>query len=266
MIKGARAMATCNLHRQPSIAILSPSESESSRLSTAINEAGYPIWQTGSVSRLLQQLSVCDFGSLILDADILSPDQLQLITESCDLKNTSILIISSDTSLGAELVARRSGASMFFRRPIEMQHVIESLRLLHPMGAQEGSPVWTLDTVESTLCSPDGISIKLTQTELAFLKIFAAKPMEVVPNAEITDNLFKEFDTDAEHRLAMLLTRLRRKLKFHGLASPIRSVFGKGRVFAAEIAPVDKQRKGGSYNFNAQSDAPIKMSSNYLRR
>ncbi|MGA0805869.1 MAG: helix-turn-helix domain-containing protein [Pseudohongiellaceae bacterium] len=209
---------------------------------------------------------MCDFGSLILDADILSPDQLQLINESCNLKKTSILIISSDISLGAELVARRSGASMFFRRPMEVQPVIESLRLLHHVGAQEGSPVWMLDAVESTLCSPSGISIKLTQTELAFLEILAARPMEVVSNPEITDNLFKEFDTDAEHRLAMLLTRLRRKFKFHGLASPVRSVFGKGRVFAADIATVDKQRKEASHNFDAQAVVPRKMSSNHFGR
>jgi DNA-binding response OmpR family regulator len=237
-LTGICTVSTNLNHLNCTVAVLQKNSDERQKLLNALNDAGYLTWCSEKIQNLVAQMHRCEFAVVIIDSDLLDSGQLETLASRFDAVKASLVVISSDNSLSTELKAHRAGSRMFFRKPLVLDHVIEAISYLCSADSTQQASTWVLNKVASTLESPDGIQIHLSPGELVFLDILSRKPMEVVPNFELLTQMFVEPNAESEHRLAMLLSRLRLKFKNHGLASPVRSVFGRGRVFSADLQQV----------------------------
>jgi DNA-binding response OmpR family regulator len=229
---------------KPTVAVIEDDEFQRNLLVLSLNNVGYPCWGVDSAENFFRQAAISHFDVAIVDVGLPGEDGLSVMKHISHITDIGVICITGDTSVATEVNAWQSGVQMFFHKPLVLEKVIMAIGLIWgrlqssvPVVPDEPSN-WVLSDVESTIYSPDGIAVSLSQSELAFLKILAERPMELVPNTEILSLMFGA-DPEAEHRLAMLLSRLRRKLRSKNLAPPLRSIFGRGRVFAAGVVCVN---------------------------
>ena len=95
--------------------------------------------------------------------------------------------------------------------------------------------VWRVDVAERALVAPlDAWRLRLTQSECAMLVHLLDKAGEAVSRQEILAAIDPLIDCEQDqHRVDMILSRLRRKADAAGVELPIRSVRGHGYRFAA---------------------------------
>jgi len=224
----------------PTVAVVEDDEFLRNLLVSSLANAGYSVWGASSAEQFFRQAAIAHFDIAIVDVLLPGEDGLSLIKHISQSATVGIICITGDTSIATEAKAWEAGVHMFFHKPVVIEKLLMAIRVIWSKLAGASSKsfdeqrCWVLNDIESAIYDPDGAAVSLSQGELAFLKILAERPMEVVPNSEILLAMFGE-DPDAEHKLAMLLSRLRRKFKSRNIAPPLRSIFGKGRVFAGRV-------------------------------
>ena len=103
------------------------------------------------------------------------------------------------------------------------------------VSAEDGAtPGWVLDPVARTLQKPTQGTLALSGTECALLSLLTSHAGELVTKEHIIDAVYPG-ETGCEfHRIEVVLARLRQKARGQQIVLPVRSVFGKGLVFADE--------------------------------
>lgn len=224
----------------PTVAVIEDEKIQRDILLGALSRTGYSAWGVDSAEQFYREALVAKADIVIVDIGLPGEDGLTLISHLTGVEEVGLICITGDNAIEAEVRARQCGAQFFFRKPLDINQVVFAVHLLwqsidsrHFKGESIERP-WVLDVVNSSLTSPEGFSLSLSQSELEFLKILAENPMEVVPNSIIARKMYN-CDVDDKHRLEMLINRLKQKFKQNNLAYPMRSIFGKGRVFSEKI-------------------------------
>ena len=124
---------------------------------------------------------------------------------------------------GRELLARVKAA---LRRA--QGHVVEG-RAIKEYALAE----WTFRTADMELVAPDGVCVALSSSEAELLEVFIRNP-GVPLNRDRLMELTHRADAERPGRsIDTLVSRLRRKLHRTGEAELIRTVWGRGYMFAA---------------------------------
>ncbi|MBF0454598.1 MAG: response regulator transcription factor [Magnetococcales bacterium] len=155
--------------------------------------------------------------------------------------HTGIIILTSLNSTQDHVVGLEAGADIFLTKPIDLM-VLEAkinalFRRVDLNRATPPSDEWALNTTTWELQSPEGHLIPLTGMEKSLLTALTNKPGKTVSFSQIANQMETASDDSDEHRIAVLINRLRKKVKDNSnFTLPIRSNRGVGYSFTAKIS------------------------------
>ncbi|MBI1753434.1 MAG: response regulator transcription factor [Acidobacteria bacterium] len=141
-----------------------------------------------------------------------------------------------------------AGADLYFSKPVDLRELasaIGSLQRRLALSRPEPSPArWRLDGLRSSLVTPSGVAVALTDNELRFLTPLLDQPGEVVDREALSQALEHIHDIYAMRRMETMLSRLRAKVQkaSPGEPLPVRARHGRGYAFLSEAeGPVPDQ-------------------------
>jgi len=203
--------------------IFEPDSFFRSLLSTVLVADGYTCIYVTDLDAHLTQISQPDVDAVIISADQHQPDGSAICRVIRQHTPCSILMIGSEDTPEAELVAFAAGADDYMTKPLNPQVLLA--RLAHHVSHQNRqvpsvvaltrqSMIYetiALDMRERTV-DIDGFPLHLTRTEFEILALLMSEPRRVFTQREILDSVWQEDWFGDERLLQSHCSRLRRKI------------------------------------------------------
>lgn len=151
-----------------------------------------------------------------------------------------IIMLTARDATDDHVAGLGAGADVYLTKPVDLRtveaNVVSLSRRL--IAASEASPAasghWGLDETAWALEAPNGLRVALSASERDFLRVLMARVGRTVPFGELLGAIGAPDDDHALGRLAVLVSRLRRKVKQEtGHLLPVRSARSTGYGFAA---------------------------------
>lgn len=196
---------------------------------------------------LYRHMVATSFDMVVLDLGLPGEDGVSTTRYLRECSTIGIVVLTGSHESDDQVRAMLAGADLYLRKPSGLAVLAASLhslgRRLATRGNASGSEgpyvakrakdgVWQLAVNDWSLVSPEGAAVPLSPSERGVLRqLFDARGATVSRDALIAalhDDIH-EFDP---HRLEMLVYRLRRKAKEHGIdVLPLVTVRGAGYAF-----------------------------------
>ena len=173
--------------------------------------------------RLLKGL---EFDLIILDVMMPGEDGLTLTRALRDEMTTPILLLTARGEASDRITGLEAGADDYLPKPFEPRELLlrinAILRRMPNEPEQTGTPkMLTLGPVRYDLDRGEmwrgSAPIRLTATEAALMRIFAACPNEAISRAQLVEDLGRDKGggnaTSQERAVDVQITRLRRKIE-----------------------------------------------------
>jgi DNA-binding response OmpR family regulator len=171
--------------------------------------------------------NTCDV--IVLDLGLPGEDGLSIAQRLSSQADIGLLILTARDRLEDRIAGWESGAHVYLVKPVPLEEIAAVVsavyRKRHPDAATSAQG-WILSGERRELLSPDGSSIPLTHRERLLLMAFADSPKRVISRD-------LRLEQEVGGAIDSLVHRLRRKLKHYG--DPIRTVYGEGFVFDADL-------------------------------
>ena len=174
----------------------------------------------------------CDV--LILDLDLAGEDGFGIVEQLRGVTSPGILILTACDDPDTMERCLLKGADAYLVKPVEPRLLAATLisisRRTQGLAAGAGrSTDWRLVGDGWTLVAPDGQQVDLTVSERTLLGLLFERANTAVQRDAITRALGHQPDYYLDHRLDMLVSRLRRKVSDAlGTPLPLRAVRGIG--------------------------------------
>lgn len=178
------------------------------------------------------------FDVAVVDLGLPDLDGCRLVDYLHSRESTPVVVITADTTRGAEQRCLDAGADLCLLKPFEPDDLLIALRRLvertHPFDP--GTPTWQLDSRTQRLISPDGLTVALTAAECLLLERFVAAAGGTIPRRTLIETLYDRGDATSHNALEAHIRRLRRKLAaLTGGRDLIFTSYGAGYSFAAAL-------------------------------
>lgn len=227
---------------ESTIAVVEDDEDISTNVCRYLEHSGFKAWTAESAEDFYVRLLRDRADLVVIDIGLPGEDGLSLVRRLAD-QGVPTVLMTARADVESRIRGLDSGALQYFVKPVDMQELVAGIRSqlrskrLHAGGAAAAAPVslpWRLDGVARVLRAPNQRVISLTTRELEILDCLMKSPGIVVSKQALVQAVGGREIEDDFHRIESALTRLRRKtLDDTGLTLPVRSVFGKGLVFAS---------------------------------
>lgn len=203
---------------------------------TYLNLSGFIADGVGSLAGAESWMQTHRFDILVLDLGLDDGDGLALLGQF-NLQDKGLIITTARSEASDRLIGFQAGADSYLIKPVILEELVVIIHNLSRRLNVNAINSWFLDTASWSLESPDHISVKLTQLEMAFMACLANSPSELV----LKDNLIIALGQDPSEydprRMEILVRRLRTKIKNNlGFDAPIETVHGQGYVFTGVIS------------------------------
>lgn len=149
------------------------------------------------------------------------------------LKGIPVIVVSAKVDVENKVGLLLGGAADYVTKPFDLQELRARI-VVQLRNAQA-------DRIKSVLCFEDiamdtethsvhvgEISVKLTRTEYAILKILMQNPEQVIPKSSLLGRISEETPDCMESSLKVHISNLRKKLKEAGGKDYIEAVWGIG--------------------------------------
>jgi len=223
----------------PHLALVEDSAPLRTNTILSLEAAGFAVQGFAQVEDFYRAASVRPFDIVLMDLGLPGEDGLTAIQHLSASDELGIIVITARGALADREAAMAAGADHYLVKPIRHMELVSAIDALwRRMGKvrlpQEGQD-WVFDAVQATLTDPQGRCIPLTHSEAILLQALAECPRMAVERDTLLQTLFPGQRDANLHRIEVLVSRLRQKCKAHGVALPLRSIFGKGLCFNADI-------------------------------
>jgi two-component system, OmpR family, response regulator PhoP len=223
----------------PRLALVEDSAPLRANTIVSLEAAGFVVQGFGQVEDYYRASAVKPFDIVLMDLGLPGEDGLSAIRHLSDSDDLGIIVITARGALADREAAIAAGADHYLVKPIRHMELVSAIDALwRRMGKsklpQEGQD-WLLDPVQDTLTDPHGRCIHLTHSESILMQVLAESPRMAVERETLLQTLFPGQRDANLHRIEVLVSRLRQKFKAHGVVLPLRSIFGKGLCFNADI-------------------------------
>jgi DNA-binding response OmpR family regulator len=178
------------------------------------------------------------FDVAVVDLGLPDLDGCRLVDYLHSRESTPVVVITADTTRGAERRCLDAGADLCLLKPFEPDDLLIALRRLvdRSRASDPGTPTWQLDSRVRRLISPDGSTVALTAAECLLLERFAAAAGGTIPRHALIETLYDHGDATSHNALEAHIRRLRRKLgALTGGRDLILTSYGAGYSFAASL-------------------------------
>ena len=207
---------------------------------------GYQVWSVESAEALYKQLITTHADVILVDINLPGEDGLTLI-EHLSVSDRFILIaMTARITTEDRIKGLNCGADMYFTKPVDLVELEAGIRsalrrVSEPQkrSREDENALWIMDVRDYSLHSPDGGTVILTARELEFLNQLMSNAGQVIEKKNVIQ-LTGDQDGEDLHRIDSLVYRLRNKVASElRLTLPIRSVFGRGYVFAGSAKVIN---------------------------
>ena len=241
-------MTRDTLASRPRIAIIEDHEALRENTLLSLRAHDLPSWGVGSAEAFYREALVDLPDIVLIDLGLPGEDGFSAIRHLRQLPTLGIIAVTARGALHDRLEGMAAGADHYLVKPVEVGELLAAIKSLWrrqlPMAAApshadqpaQTATQWRLDAVNSHMWSPDGRAVALTGNELALLSRLAANAGELVDKRELSQSLFPGETGASYHRVEVTVSRLRSKFKAHGLALPLRVVFGRGMALIEPTA------------------------------
>jgi two-component system, OmpR family, response regulator len=206
---------------------------------------GFDADGAGSALEFYRDMATDAYDIAIIDIGLPDQSGLDMASWLRLRPGTGIVLLSGQDDVEERLKGFRSGADLYFTKPVHRGELALAIRSLGRRLA-EGVTVpdapapqisaWFFDPVQWALQAPQGGSVKLTASEMTFIQLLLIQPGKAVPRDALRVELAYEPGKSGDQCLDALVRRLRRKIeKLSGEAAPIQTVHGRGYLFSAPL-------------------------------
>lgn len=216
---------------KPRLCIVEDDQEQRETLHTWLKLNDYPIWSTESAESFYKTATVNPVDIVIIDLGLPGEDGFSAIRHLRKHSTIGIIVVSARSLATDRVDALQSGADIYLIKPVvpeELLTCIENLwRRIQPpaldsqmslgltataqQGLQTMNDVWHLGCAERYLVSPNGISVKLTPSEIAIMDAFS-KANGPLSRHDIILALGANPKSFQMNRIDVHLSRLRNKI------------------------------------------------------
>lgn len=198
-----------------------------------------------SLYRGLLQAS-CDI--VVVDIGLPLEDGFAVAASLRSVGNIGIVFLTGLGTVEDRVRGLMEGGDAYLVKPVDMLELVASLLSVHrrmaaqravqppavvPAQAVAEGREWGLTSGGWVLLAPGGSSVALTASERSMMQCLFEHAGEVVSRETLVNALGHRIDYYLNHRLDMLVSRLRRKVSAEaGCALPLRAVRGHGFILS----------------------------------
>lgn len=229
---------------KPNIAVIEDCADLREELSFFLTQKGYSVWSVGSAEVFWKKLHLSSADIVLVDIGLPGENGFNVVEQLGKMQNFGLIIISARGSQEDNNRGLQSGADLYLVKPISFSHLISSIDALwhrmqsnktYSVGAADNAERWVLNIQARTLTSQADGELKLSPQECNLVAALSVSPQKVFTKEELHSLLFQYEEDSDEHRIDVILNRLRKKAREKNFKLPIHSIFGKGVVFTGHV-------------------------------
>lgn len=212
----------------PTIAVIDDDKYINDMLCELLRREGYGVIRAFSGNSALRLLT--DNAPDLVLLDIMMPERsgAQILPI---IKDVPVIIMSAKCDVGSKVEMLMSGAADYVTKPFDTAELLARIKV-RLRGSTKAPGVLehgglTLDT-ELREAALGGVSVKLTKTEAAILKILMQNPHQVITKSQMLDRIVADTPDCVESSLKVHVSNLRRKLRAISEFDFIEAVWGIG--------------------------------------
>lgn len=202
-------------------------------MQTALQRAGFAVRAFCDSLELYAGLLEQPCDLLVLDLGLPGEDGRSVMRRLKAVMKTGVVIVTARGDVDSRVDCMMDGADAYLVKPVDFRELVATLvsvsRRAVATPALPGAPAWQLQDDGWTLAAPTGGVVSLTPSERSVVSALFADAGRVVSREALIVALGHDTDYYLEHRLDMLISRLRRKVREGtGIPLPVRAVRGAG--------------------------------------
>ncbi|MBF0262657.1 MAG: response regulator transcription factor [Magnetococcales bacterium] len=215
-----------------------------------LSAKGYRVMGAATLAESRAMLEQERFDAAIVDIGLPDGDGLGLVERIRQhAPQCGIVVLTAFGEPEARVRGLESGADAYLVKRATLREIDATLRsVLRRVSTSvvvEGPVVseWLLDRGDWSLVAPNGLAVRLTSTEMAFLIALAENKGNVCQREQLAQSIGRAPKTTDERNLDAVVRRLRRKIsETTGSDVPIKVVYGVGYAFPASLRCVNEGR------------------------
>ena len=154
------------------------------------------------------------------------------------IKNIPVIIVSAKVGVDSKVELLLGGAADYITKPFDTKELLARITVqLRKSETQTGDilsvGLLVLDEMSHEVAY-DGVSIKMTKTEYAILKLFMANPGRAIAKSTILDRIAADTPDCTEDSLKQHISNLRVKLREASGKDMVAAVWGIGYKLIAD--------------------------------
>lgn len=208
--------------REHHILIVDDDERIRTLLKTYLLRHGYFASTAADPARARRLLAGLEFDLIVLDVMMPGEDGISFTRALRATMDTPILLLTAKGEAGDRIAGLEAGADDYLAKPFEPRELLlrisAILRRVPASGPGNGLPkVLNLGKVRYDVTKGElwrgETPVRLTATEAALMRIFAARINDTVTRQRLVEDLGRAGDQAQERAVDVQITRLRRKLE-----------------------------------------------------
>ena len=211
------------------IAVVEDDQPIGNLLQEALEKEGYRVLRAWSGTEALYLLDRERPDLVLLDLMLPGLSGEEVLPQ---LEGIPVIVVRAKAGLDDKVNVLLSGAADYLTKPFEIRELLARVQVQLRGAPRRTAPVYAcgdlrLDTLSREVTA-GGISIRLTKTEYAILKLLLQNPHQAVAKAVILDRISADTPDCTEGSLKQHMSNLRRKLREAGGRDYVEAVWGIG--------------------------------------
>lgn len=200
---------------------------------------GYEAVGIDSIASYKELAEPSSFNLIILDRTLPDGDGLSILELHRKFSNIPVIILSGLSDIDERVKGFTADADHYLVKPVVMPELLAIIKRYSrqlKQGETSGQHCWNIILRQWELVAPNGLIIKLTNSELTILLCLMDASERMVHRDQIVIALGFSPDSYDVRRLESLVSRLRNKARGIGIQDfPLVAVYGAGYSFNAPM-------------------------------
>lgn len=232
----------------PSILVVEDDPSLRTLLARNLREHGYIVRTAVSGAEMGVALSAGPVDLIVLDIMLPGTNGIELLRSLRQQNETPVIFISARGSETDRVLGLELGADDYLVKPFSTRELVARIGAVLRRHARDGSDEigkagvvvfdgWTLSHQSRELRSPDGALVDLTTAEFDLLTVFVQNARRAIGRERLIEMSRDRIGDASDRSVDVMVSRLRRKLSYEGMTTPITTIRGVGYMLSSEVSP-----------------------------
>ncbi|MFD2114229.1 response regulator transcription factor [Paenibacillus yanchengensis] len=199
-------------------------------LEEVLTKEGYRVWRAYSGTEAMLLLNGCTPDLVLLDLMLPGLAGEEVLPK---LTGIPVIVVSAKVDVANKVELLLNGAVDYMTKPFHVKELLAriTVQLRRPTSLGE-TVLLVFDDIQMNTVEHDvtvmGISVKLTRTEYAILKLLLQNPTQVITKSLLLERISEDTPDCTDSSLKMHISNLRKKLREASGKDYIEAVWGIG--------------------------------------